>query len=354
MDRAAVEKRAKELAPWHFDFELFEGFRTASCNLGDRNRDTPPPSAVDPLRMGPVFRRHYPRGLAGKEVLDVACNSGGYCFVAGELGARRARGFDIRQHWIDQAQFVHAVRYPHLDNVFFELGDAKEIKKFGEADVVLFKGIFYHLPDPVQTLSEACAAAHEMILVDTATDETVPEGCMSVRDESRTALMSGVDGVARYPGGPAALVPIFASAGFPYVDVVFWRHNTGRGFGRMRLVAHRSEATRGTKPAPPIGYVSRFQPPDRLSGWARRQGHPDPLMIQIFADGELIGSATADRQHRARPENCWFEVRLSRPIAAADLAAGSVVAHAVDEEGNSMPLQVSNRLAGSDKERPAR
>jgi SAM-dependent methyltransferase len=342
MDRAAIEKRARELAPWHFDFELFDGFRTASCNLG--HRDFP---VIDPLHMARFFGRHYRHGLSGKEVLDVACNAGGYCFVAGELGARCARGFDIRQHWIDQARFVHSVRYPHLDNVFFERGDAKEMKKFGVADIVLFKGIFYHLPDPVHTLSEACAAAREMILVDTETDSTIPEDYLSVRRESRTALMSGVDGIARYPGGPAALRPILEHAGFRYVDVVYWRRNARRG--RMALAAHRSAATRAVTGAASIGFVSRFRPPDRLDGWARLQGHPNPLEIRIFADGELIGSATADRPHLALSENCSFEARLSRPIALADLLACRVVAHAVEEAGNSWPLPVWSRLAEANK-----
>jgi SAM-dependent methyltransferase len=351
MDRAAIEKRARELAPWHFDFELFDGFRTAACNEAQpKDRDQPQVPVRDPAYIERILGRYYPQGLAGKEVLDVACNSGGYCFVAGELGARRARGFDIRRHWIDQARFVHSVRYPHLDNVYFELGDAKEIKKFGEADVVLFSGIFYHLPDPVHTLLEACSVAREMILVNSATDDAVPEGSLRVFRESRTALMAGVDGLAQYPGGPAALRPILEYAGFPYIDVVFWRRSAYGGFGRMELAAHRS-ATRAVTAAASIGYVGWFQPPDRLGGWARLQGHPQPLTIRIFADGELLGSAVANRPHLALSENCGFEARLSRPIALADLLARRVVARAVDETGNSWPLQVWNKLAESDKRR---
>jgi SAM-dependent methyltransferase len=302
--------------------------------------------------MATFFERYYPNGLAGKDILDVACNSGGYCFVAGELGARRARGIDIRQHWIDQANFVHSVRYPHLDNVVvFELGDAKQTKDFGEADIVLFKGIFYHLPDPIHTLLYACAAAREVILVNTATDSTVPEHCLSLQRESRTHLMSGVDGIAHFPGGPAALRPVLEYAGFPYIDVVFWRHDLAAGnLGRMELVAHRSEATRAANAAVPIGLVGRFRPPDSLGGWARLDGHPAPLVIRVYEGDELLGEAIADRPHLALSDNCGFDVKLSRPIALADLVTRRIVAWAVDRTGKSLPLPIWEKLAHPDQQ----
>jgi len=300
------------------------------------------------------FNRHYRTGLAGEEVFDVACNSGGYCFVAAELGAGRARGFDIRPHWIDQARFVHEVRYSHLGIVSFELGDAKEVKKFGEADIVLFKGIFYHLPDPIHTLLEACAAAREVILVNTATDNNVPEHCLSLRRESRTHVMSGVDGMVWYPGGPAALRPILENAGFRFIDVTFWHRDVvAADTGRMELVARRSEAARTEKAGAPMGFVGWFRPPDLLGGWARQPGHPGPLAIRVYAGNELIGEATADRTHLALSEYCGFEVKLSRPIELADLVAHRIVACAVENTGNLHPLRVWDRLAETGGQEPA-
>jgi tRNA (mo5U34)-methyltransferase len=179
-DRATILKKAKQLAPWHFDFELFDGFRTASCNdatMCDPNKRNV--AVVDPWEIKNFYSKYYPNGLANKEILDVACNSGGYCFVSGILGARRVRGFDIRRHWIDQANFVHSVLFPQLGNVCFELADAKEVSKLGSADIVLFKGILYHLPDPIHTLLEVCSVAREIIFINTETDNRVPEHCLS-------------------------------------------------------------------------------------------------------------------------------------------------------------------------------
>jgi tRNA (mo5U34)-methyltransferase len=43
-------------------------------------------------------------------VLDCACNCGAFLFWAKELGADECFGFDIRQHWIDQAEFLREHR----------------------------------------------------------------------------------------------------------------------------------------------------------------------------------------------------------------------------------------------------
>jgi SAM-dependent methyltransferase len=131
MDRDEIIECAKALLPWHYDFEIVEGVRTHSLN------DPKDPNhtmilALDPQRIVPIFKRLYPEGLAGKDVLDIGCNAGGYCFLAAELGARSAVGFDIRQHWLNQAALIHRTKYPELKNVAFKIGDAKTaLKDFG-------------------------------------------------------------------------------------------------------------------------------------------------------------------------------------------------------------------------------
>jgi SAM-dependent methyltransferase len=197
--------------------------------------------ALDPRRIVPIFKRLYPEGLAGKDVLDIGCNAGGYCFLAAELGARSAVGFDIRQHWLNQAALIHRTKYPELKNVAFKIGDAKTaLKDFGSVDIVIFNGIFYHLPDPISVLLQACDVARETIFVNTMTDDTIPEHCLAPKMESKTRLLSGVDGLAWAPGGPAAIQTILRHAGFTRFDVNFHARSTGSdGKGRMEVIGRR-------------------------------------------------------------------------------------------------------------------
>jgi hypothetical protein len=59
--------------------------------------------------------------------------------------------------------------------------------------------------------------------------------------ESKTHVMSGVDGLAWFPGGPEVIAPILKWCGFPHMRVV--RHKKGgaaeRFRGRFRVVATR-------------------------------------------------------------------------------------------------------------------
>src|SRR6266853_2620809 len=245
-DRDAVLARVGELAPWHFDYEIFPGIRTPSFN----RPDDPDPSlrgvqTIDPAEMTSAFHKYYPNGLDGKSVLDVACNSGGYCFLAHTLGAKRAVGVEVRQHWIDQAELIRSVKFPSSSNVEFRREDIKHYLKAAEDsfDLTIFKGIFYHLPDPIGVLDRLCDMTREVILVDTASTYDIPETCLTAITESTTHVMSGVDGLAWLPGGPAAIRPILEYKGFRFTEVRYWRRTPDRaGRGRFRLIGSRSKA----------------------------------------------------------------------------------------------------------------
>ncbi len=244
LDQSSIIQQAKALGPWHFDFEILPGVRTAQLN--DKDSADPDKRGVftlDPYHLLPFFKKYYPDGLQGKDVLDVGCNSGGYCFVAAELGARSALGFDVRQHWLDQAEFIRSHKYAQYPGVRFVRADAKQfLNDVEQVDIVIFKGMLYHLPDPVHILLQLAEIAREVILVDTASSETIPEGCWVPVHETKTHLMSGVDGLAWLPGGPAAVRPLLEYAGFGQCEVSSWLHNhPGNGRGRFQIIGTRSE-----------------------------------------------------------------------------------------------------------------
>jgi len=240
-ERNTILRRLSELAPWHFDHEILPGVMTGSFNRPTyAEPDLTSVALIDPRNMIRFFKQAG--GLAGKSVLDVACNSGGYCFLAYTLGATRVLGVEVRQHWLDQAEFVRSVKYPSSTAVEFRTTNIVEYLDSSEErfDITIFKGIFYHLPDPISVLSRLCDRTTEMLLVDTMSSDIVPEDCLTPIKESETHVMSGVNGLAWLPGGPAAVKPILEFKGFKFTEVDNWRHGISPNRGRFGIVASRS------------------------------------------------------------------------------------------------------------------
>jgi len=338
MTEADILRRAKELSPWHFDFEILPGVKTSSFN--DPNH--PDPSmrqveSIDPSEIVPILGEYYPSGLSGKEVLDVGCNAGGYCFMALELGARSATGVEVRQHWIDQAEWIKSLKYPNTgDAIRFEVSDlrlflARQNRQF---DIVIFKGVFYHLADPIGTLLDLCDATREFLLIDTASSDLIPEHCLAPIAESTTQVMSGVDGLAWLPGGPGAIRPALQFKGFQSIQLVFWRHGiTQADRGRFRLVASRRLQVRGS--------VDFFKSPDVLGGWARQEGSDDPLEVRVLLKGTQIGTG---RTGQERPSgNCGFSVTLSQLTTATDIRSNAVKIYAADSGGQVHEIPIATQ-----------
>ncbi len=96
-------EQLRELAPWHSDVDVGNGIRTSDGN----DKLNAPVTTADPMKIGNLLKRIYPSGLADKSFLDVACNCGAYSLLARDMGASRVLGFDVREHWIRQANFLH-------------------------------------------------------------------------------------------------------------------------------------------------------------------------------------------------------------------------------------------------------
>lgn len=243
-------QQLRELAPWHLDVEVAHGVRTRDAAVLDEAA-TGKVHLVDG-RPGfqNLLKMIYPDGLEGRSLLDVACNCGGYCFWAKEIGAGRCFGFDVREHWIRQARFLAQHRERPADDIYFQVLDLYDLAT-GENerfDISIFKGIFYHLPDPMNALKIVADRTRELMLVNTATRSGHPDGYLAVGDEPKEALMSGIYGLSWYPTGPEVLGRILEWVGFPEFRVVYWLEQTelrggGGPLGRIELVAAREAGT---------------------------------------------------------------------------------------------------------------
>ncbi len=183
----------------------------------------------------------FPGGLAGRSLLDCACNAGGYVFAAKQLGAGRCFGFDVREHWIDQARFLER-RLPS-DGVEFAQLDllALRERKLQPFDVTLFFGLFYHLPDPVAGLRIAADLTSELLILNTAWDPKAVGTSLVLSLEDDQALMSGVHRLAWMPSGPAVLEDILRWCGFPHTRI---QHISTQGEPpRIQILAARRAET---------------------------------------------------------------------------------------------------------------
>jgi tRNA (mo5U34)-methyltransferase len=268
MDAEALRAEIARLGPWHHDVEVVPGLRTGDVPPAEAAApELGTPSLLQPDRQFvPLMAQFYPGGLAGRSFLDCACNAGGYVFAARALGAGRGFGFDVREHWIEQARFL--ARHRPSEGLEFETLDLMDLPARGLPlfDVTWFSGIFYHLPDPIAGLRIAADRTADLIVVNTQARPGAGP-VLALKPESPTRLMSGVHGLAWVPGNVEVLEAILAWCGFPHSRLIFDRP-AKKGFHRVQIAAARD--ARIFEPydrvAPPAAKAARSS----AGGWRRR------------------------------------------------------------------------------------
>lgn len=251
LDREALTRRIKNLGPWHMNIQLTEDLNTGQVFTEDgvkRGREEGGQGGdVSLLQLRDLFLRQidsiYSDGLKGKTFLDCACNAGGYCFWTREREIQSAFGFDVREHWIKQARFVKAQRQiAPTDRIQFRVNDLYDIpsQKLTPFDITMFKGIFYHLPDPITGLKIAADLTKEVMFFNTSTTWDEKDGYMKAGWESKENVMSGVHGLKWYPTGPKVCADILKWAGFVEMKLIFFRQQFDTPhIGRTEIIASK-------------------------------------------------------------------------------------------------------------------
>lgn len=247
-DEARLKEEILRLGPWHMNVQLTETLSTGQAfdtSGAIRNRDQNRGISLLSLRDHFVKKLNqlYPQGVSAKSFLDCACNAGGYCFWARELEIRQALGFDVREHWIRQAKFIQAQRrVAATDRIEFQVCDLYDLPKLNRppVEITMFKGIFYHLPDPITGLKVAADMTREVMFFNTSTTWGEADGYLKCGWESRERLMSGVHGLKWYATGPKVLADILKWAGFVEQRLMFYvqQHDQPQ-LGRVEIIASK-------------------------------------------------------------------------------------------------------------------
>jgi tRNA (mo5U34)-methyltransferase len=163
-DQLSADELRREVARirWFHSIDLGQGVVTPGI---DRN----------PRRARTV---HVPQDLSGKTVLDVGAWDGFFSFEAEKRGAERVVAIDQRVWrstpdgpWSGQAGFNLARRALNSRVEDIDVGiEELAPERVGTFDVVLFLGVFYHLPDPLPILERVASVTGERLILETHAD----------------------------------------------------------------------------------------------------------------------------------------------------------------------------------------
>ncbi len=183
---------------WHYAF-AFDGGLTFDARYRR-------PPHFPPERPFQRFAHFMPSlsaaagGLAGKRILDIACNSGFWSLQCALLGAREVVGIDARPELIEQAKLVQ--RVAGIDQVSFRQLDFWEMTPevlSGPFDIVLNLGLLYHLAKPLEALERTLRMTTSVVLLDTAIDPS-PEPIVRLRWEEPTDIRNAAHaGIVMHP-----------------------------------------------------------------------------------------------------------------------------------------------------------
>lgn len=150
MTREEILARIRELRPWFQNVPL-------SADISTKDLNDPTnffPGHDIPHALWRAIKDVIPSRLSGKRVLDVGCNAGFYSFKMRERGAD-VIGIDIDQgtpgSFLAQARFCDEVLGAGVE---FRKQNLLEMTDTAAFDLVLFLGVFYHVPNFCDALAK--------------------------------------------------------------------------------------------------------------------------------------------------------------------------------------------------------
>ena len=146
--------------PWHHAFEIVPGVRTQGT--------------YDPIRMWNELQ--LAEDLHGTSLADVGASNGYFSFEARRRGARVV-AFDFRHKdnsGFGLAQYINGLS--DIEHHHVNVLDMK-VETYGQFDVVLALGLFYHTSDPYLSVANCAALSRKRLLIEsTCIDESLPQG----------------------------------------------------------------------------------------------------------------------------------------------------------------------------------
>lgn len=128
--------------------------------------------------------------LAGKTLVDLGSNEGGFAVAFACLGARHVVGIECRAISVERSRLLAALRGVDATTTFIEGDVDKLLPTFNDPfDVVFATGLLYHVANPFESLRVMRAACGGVALIDThIADRAAPShGCTPNQTTLRTS-----------------------------------------------------------------------------------------------------------------------------------------------------------------------
>lgn len=216
-----LQKRAAELAPWQYRYELAPGVYTPisdehhEWNLMRRR-----------LIFGALDTIFGPDGYAGLRCIDGGCNAGLWSFELHKRGARDIDAFDARSENIAKCEFIREHRQIPKDELRFHQANLYDMEAtFEPADLVMALGFMYHLSNPIEVARQIASVTKRIALVDSNVN-TQPGSICVFRPEDPEFHHNGVESSVLVPNRNA-LMGMLRAGGFQQVVQVMppgWMH----------------------------------------------------------------------------------------------------------------------------------
>lgn len=245
-----LRRRLENLKPWRMSIQINEEINTREFLELPSNRSNPLQQQRDKYKTKffKFIDTVFPNGFDDKRFLDCGCNAAAYCFWARERNAENCFGFDIREHWIRQAKFVRFNRtMGPKTRIQLEVLDLYDLgsQNLDPFDLVHFKNLFYHLPDPISGLKIAADLSRDVLYFNSSFCWERPDGALVVdpRDngeEENDWMHGGTDSLNWLPTGPGVCADIIRSFGFEEIKLTNLKQIPARPErGRLEIVAAR-------------------------------------------------------------------------------------------------------------------
>lgn len=211
----------ERLGNWHQDIRV-----TTTLKTGDLSEPYNGKSHVSQTYLADYLSELYGDSLKEKTVLDCACNAGGALFESQRVGINYGFGFDVRQTWIDQAEWLKEnINIYSTQNLVFKCGGFDLLTTHQPYDISFFNGIFYHLTNPILELTKVANLTKDLIFVNTAYDNNCKETrpCLTFKVEGKGIEegLTGVEGISWLPNGEQVIIETLKLLGFKNHRLLF-------------------------------------------------------------------------------------------------------------------------------------
>lgn len=189
------------------------------------------PGQKTPEQHAEECRNYFdPVDLSGKSVLDVGAWNGFYSFEARRRGASRVVATDSFAWSHPEFQgrksfeLAKAALAMDVDAIEIDVADMTA-EKLGLFDVVLFLGVLYHLPNPIDGLKRVASLASELLVVETMLDfQDIGRPAMAFYHDNDPA--NDLSNFWWAPNVPC-LTALLRGHGFPVIDCAVYEQRRG-------------------------------------------------------------------------------------------------------------------------------